>query len=88
MTMKQILFILDKSNYNEINHDTFRNKFEAINDNSVIKLSNDLKKILKLNEIDLNEIISLGSSSYFIVSKSKITNKYKFPQQHNASKFK
>ena len=87
MNMKQILFILDKSNYNGINHEVFRNKFEAINGNSVIKLSNDLKKILKLNEIDLNKIISLGSSISFVVNKSKITNKYKFPQQHNASKF-
>ena len=90
MTMKQILFILDKSNYNEINHDAFKNKFEAINDdNLVIKMSDDLKNILKLYEIDLNEILSLGNSIFFEVNKSKITSKYKykFPQHHNASKF-
>ena len=87
MTMKQILFILDKSNYNEINHDTFRNKFEAINDdNLVIKMSDDVKNIVKLYEIDLYEIMSLGNSIFFEVSKSKITNKYKFPQHHNPSK--
>ena len=44
MTMKQILFILDKNNYNIINHVDFRKKFEAVNDNSGLKLSNDLKK--------------------------------------------
>ena len=86
MTMKQILFILDKSNYNQINHDAFRNKFEAIKDNSVIKQSNELKDIFKLYEIDLSEIANLGSIS-FVVNKSKIKNKIKFPQQHNASKF-
>ena len=87
MTMKQILFILDKNNYNIINHVDFRKKFEAVNDNSGLKLSNDLKNILKIYEIDLNEIKSLGSNNSFIVSKSKITNRYKFPQHHNASKF-
>ena len=88
MTMKQILFILDKINYNQINHETFRNNFKAINNNSVPKISNDLKNILRLYDIDLNEITSLRSSRYFEVSKSKIKNIYKFPQQHNTSKFK
>ena len=54
MTMKQILFILDKSNYNDINHDSFRKKFEAIKCKPKISLSNDLENILKLYGIDLD----------------------------------
>lgn len=88
MTMKQILFILDKSNYNEKNHDSFRKKFEAIKGEPKISLSNDLENILKLYGIDLNKITKLDSTRSFVVSKSKIANIYIFPQHHNPSKIK
>ena len=88
MNTNEILYILDKDNYNEVNHVNFRKKFEVVGDKSTLKLSDGLKNILKLYEIDLTELEYLGNSTKFVVNKSKIKNKIKFPQHHSLSKLK
>lgn len=83
MTMKQILFILDKSKYNEVNIDNFRKNFESINDKTEIKISEDFKKILVLHGIELKKLETLEKNKKFLVNKSKYNNKIQFPQHHS-----
>ena len=82
MTIKEILFTLDKENYNK-NNLTFRENFKKAN-NQEIFISNSLKEILNLYDININKI-KLNSLEKFFVNKAK-NEKIKFPKHHSVYK--
>ena len=83
MTMKEILFVLDRENYDEKSLTTFRQNFENAHKKD-IKISDDLKKILDLCKINQKKLY-VELKSQYQVNKSKFQLKYSFPQHHNYS---
>ena len=79
MTMKEILFILDKKNYNT-NYSKFRENFGNANKCS-LNISGQLKTILDLYEVKLSKINPKSGIKYQ-VNKSKYEEPYSFPQYH------
>ena len=80
MTIAQILFILDKKNYST-NFIQFRNNFIKCDSIDVDNISSGLMEIMKLYEIDINEL-DYDSKSTYKVSKSKGEEREEFPHQH------
>ena len=80
MTIAQILFILDKKNYST-NFIQFRNNFIKCDSIDVDNISSGLMEIMKLYEIDINEL-DYDSKSKYKVSKSKGEEREEFPHQH------
>ena len=82
MKMKEILFTLDKKNYDS-DYKQFNKKFVKAK-SKTFKISDELKKILQLFDINLKKL-NLKSSKAYRVNKSKYQISYKFPQHHSIS---
>ena len=82
MRMKEILFTLDKKNYDS-DYKQFNKKFVKAK-SKALKISDELKKILQLFDINLKKL-NLKSSKAYRVNKSKYQISYKFPQHHSIS---
>ena len=82
MTMKEILFALDKNNYN-VNYKIFRKNFDSINEQKN-EISEELKQILELYEINLEEL-NLNSIEKFSLNKASEQYGFQISQYHSIS---
>ena len=81
MTMKEILFTLDKENYKK-GLIEFQKNFQKANEIEINNISNDLKNILNNFGISLAEL-KVNSKYKYSVNRSKNQNKFRFPQHHS-----
>ena len=81
MTMKEILFTLDKANYmNGLS--AFRTNFKNANKRKINSISNELKVVLDLYGINIGNL-NYDTKIKYPVNKSKNEQKYIFPQHHS-----
>ena len=81
MTMKEILFILDKANY-MAGLSAFRTNFKNANNRNIKNISNELKVIASLYRINISNF-NYGKKYKYPVNKNKNEQKYLFPQHHS-----
>ena len=81
MTMKEILFALDKENYKNGLME-FQNNYKKANEKDINNISNELNNILNAFGISLNKL-NINSKNKYSVNKSKNQEKYIFPQHHS-----
>jgi len=84
MTIKQIIFTLDKENYmNKVSD--FQNNFKNAHEMDIESISKDFINILTIYEISL-ENLNYDSTDRYPVNKSKRQQKYySFPEHHSIS---
>ena len=82
MTVQQMLFLLDINNYNYIYHETFRQKFQEYNTLKITEISDELKEILHLFNIELREE-DFKSNQLCFVQKNINSNKYFVGHYHS-----
>ena len=80
MTIKEMLFTLNKENY-KISNLSFKERFSQINNQKLV-LSDDLKKLLELYKIDVSKI-DFNLPIKYSVNKTKNKEKIKFPNHHS-----
>ena len=83
MRIKEILFILDKKNYNS-DYKEFNKKFVKVK-SKALKISNELKKMLQIFDINLKKLDLKSSKTYRVNKGNKYQESYKFPQHHSLS---
>ena len=82
MTMKEILFALDKDNYKNGLME-FQNNYKKANEKDIKNnISNELNNILNEFGISLDNL-NINSKNKYSVNKSKNQEKYIFPQHHS-----
>jgi len=81
MTIKQILFTLDKNNYKNDLSD-FRKNFKKADERDIENISKDLVNILNMYEISLDDL-NYDSTDSYQVNKSRRQQKYTFPDHHS-----
>ena len=87
ITLNQILFILDKNNYS-VNYSKFRTNFETISNNATLEnISDELKYILRLYEIKI-ENSDMETKELYFVGKYNKEEKIiiEIPPQHSMKK--
>ena len=86
MTIKQIIFTLDKENYKNGLSD-FQNNFKNAQEKDIESISKDLINILNIYGIDLDNLNYLNyySKNKYQINKSKDQQKFTFPEHHSIS---
>ena len=82
MNLREILFSLDIKNYNNYEPDEFRKNFKSCKNLKLKDISNELKNILQLLNIIINDK-DLENSEIYIVQKNKREQYYYFGQHHS-----
>ena len=86
MTLKQILFILDRNNYS-VYHNEFRTNFEIKSNNVDLNtISDELKNIMNLFEIDVDDKEIQSEQLYTVGKYMKGEIIIEFPPQHSMEK--
>jgi len=83
MTIKQIIFTLDKENYRNGASD-FQNNFKKADEMEIGSISKDLIHFLNMYDISLGNL-NYNSTDSYPVNKSKRQQKYSFPEHHSIS---
>ena len=88
MTLREILFILDKRNYYEKkDYIEFRKEFEKCKNLKLDNVSDELKKIMELYEININEEnLNENENQKYSVQRNSAQKKYTFPNHHSFNK--
>ena len=83
MRMKEILFTLDKKNYDS-DYKEFNQKFVEAK-SKALKISDELKNIIQKFDINLKKLNLKSSKTYRVNKRSKYQKLYKFPQHQSVS---
>ena len=84
MTIKEMIFTLDKENYKKDYLD-FNERFSKVNNND-LQISNDLKEILKVYEIYISKT-DFNLPIKYSVNRTKNLGKIKFPNHHSIKRY-
>ena len=84
MTIKEMIFTLDKENYKKDYLD-FNERFSKVNNND-LQISNDLKEILKVYEIYISKT-DFNFPIKYSVNRTKNLGKIKFPNHHSIKRY-
>ena len=84
MTIKEMIFALDKENYKK-DYLNFNEQFSKVNNNE-LQISDDLKEILKVYEIYISQI-DFNLPIKYSVNRTKNLEKIKFPNHHSIKRF-
>ena len=84
MTIKEMLFTLDKENYKK-EYLNFNEGFSKVNNNE-LQISNNLEEILKAYKIYINKT-DFNLPIKYSVNRTKNLEKIKFPNHHSIKRF-